>query len=169
MLGHPFPLMGKRRDRVAQKPIKPIIPTFFLPRRGEGITKKRRDRLRIWPEPAHRQSWSSKSVYHRGRVSSEERRGVGDEPRKLPNGLNDSATRTLILNDWNVFERLERLEPVDSLIESVCSIRLRYAASCEPASFADARQAGGRITRKRKMYLRTEMGRVSFPGVSRQG
>ena len=33
----PFPLMGKGRDRGASEPIKPITPTFVLPRRGEGI------------------------------------------------------------------------------------------------------------------------------------
>ena len=33
----PFPLMGKGRDRGAPEPIKPITPTFVLPRRGEGI------------------------------------------------------------------------------------------------------------------------------------
>ena len=32
-----FPLMGKGRDRGAREPIKPITPTFVLPRRGEGI------------------------------------------------------------------------------------------------------------------------------------
>ena len=32
----PFPLMGKGRDRGAPEPIKPITPTFVLPRRGEG-------------------------------------------------------------------------------------------------------------------------------------
>jgi len=32
-----FPLMGKGRDRGAPEPIKPITPTFVLPRRGEGI------------------------------------------------------------------------------------------------------------------------------------
>ena len=37
MLGPPFPLMGKGRDRGAREPIKPITPTFILPRRGEGI------------------------------------------------------------------------------------------------------------------------------------
>jgi hypothetical protein len=30
------PLMGKSRDRGAREPIKPITPTFVLPRRGEG-------------------------------------------------------------------------------------------------------------------------------------
>lgn len=37
LLGHPFPLMGKGKDRGARKPIEPITPTFVLPRRGEGI------------------------------------------------------------------------------------------------------------------------------------
>ena len=37
LLGPPFPLMGKGRDRGAQEPIKPITPTFVLSRRGEGI------------------------------------------------------------------------------------------------------------------------------------
>ena len=37
LLGPPFPLMGKGRDRGAREPIKPITPTFILPRRGEGI------------------------------------------------------------------------------------------------------------------------------------
>jgi hypothetical protein len=32
-LGPPFPLMGKGRDRGAREPIKPITPTFVLPRR----------------------------------------------------------------------------------------------------------------------------------------
>src|SRR3990172_3535607 len=32
----PFPLTGKGRDRGAREPIKPITPTFVLPRRGEG-------------------------------------------------------------------------------------------------------------------------------------
>src|ERR1700746_729675 len=45
----------------------------------------------------------------------------------------------------------------------------RYASSCNPASFADARQAGGRITGKRNMDFRTEMGWISCPGVSRRG
>jgi hypothetical protein len=31
------PLMGKGRDRGAREPIKPITPTFVLPRQGEGI------------------------------------------------------------------------------------------------------------------------------------
>jgi hypothetical protein len=33
----PFPLMGRGRDRGAREPMKPITPTFVLPRRGEGI------------------------------------------------------------------------------------------------------------------------------------
>ena len=37
LLGPPFPLMGKGWDRGAREPIKPITPTFVLPRRGEGI------------------------------------------------------------------------------------------------------------------------------------
>ena len=37
LLGPPFPLMGKGRDRGAREPIKPITPTFVLPRQGEGI------------------------------------------------------------------------------------------------------------------------------------
>ena len=37
LLGPPFPLMGKGRDRGSREPIKPITPTFILPRRGEGI------------------------------------------------------------------------------------------------------------------------------------
>ena len=32
-----FPLDGERPDRGAREPIKPITPTFVLPRRGEGI------------------------------------------------------------------------------------------------------------------------------------
>jgi hypothetical protein len=33
ILGSPFPLMGKGRDRGAREPIKAITPTFVLPRR----------------------------------------------------------------------------------------------------------------------------------------
>jgi hypothetical protein len=33
----PFPLDGESRDRGAREPIKPITPTFVLPRQGEGI------------------------------------------------------------------------------------------------------------------------------------
>jgi len=32
----PFPLTGKGRDRDVREPIKPITPTFVLPRQGEG-------------------------------------------------------------------------------------------------------------------------------------
>jgi hypothetical protein len=32
LLGPPFPLMGKGRDRGAREPIRPITPTFVLPR-----------------------------------------------------------------------------------------------------------------------------------------
>ena len=35
---HPFPLMGKGRDRGTREPMKSITPTFILPRRGEGIS-----------------------------------------------------------------------------------------------------------------------------------
>ena len=37
VLGPPFPLMGKGRDRGAREAINPITPTFVLPRQGEGI------------------------------------------------------------------------------------------------------------------------------------
>ena len=37
LVGPPFPLMGKGRDRGAREPIKLITPTFVLPRQGEGI------------------------------------------------------------------------------------------------------------------------------------
>ena len=33
LVGPPFPFMGKGRDRGAREPIKPITPTFVLPRR----------------------------------------------------------------------------------------------------------------------------------------
>src|SRR5262249_4435271 len=42
-----------------------------------------------------------------------------------------------------------------------------YASSCQPASFADARQEGRRITDRRNLDLRAEVGWVSCPGVSR--
>ena len=57
-------------------------------------------------------------------------------------------------------EQFERLEPID---------KISYGSSCEPASFADARQAGRRITVRRNMDLRTEMGWISCPGLSRRG
>ena len=37
LLGAPFPLTGKGRDKGAREPTKPITPTFVLPRQGEGI------------------------------------------------------------------------------------------------------------------------------------
>src|SRR5215467_5439171 len=37
LLGAPFPLTGKGRDRGAREPTKPITPTFVLPRQEEGI------------------------------------------------------------------------------------------------------------------------------------
>ena len=50
-----------------------------------------------------------------------------------------------------------------------CSVRLSYGPSCEPANFADARQADRRIAGRRSMDLRTEMGRISCADVSRRG
>jgi hypothetical protein len=37
VVGTPFPLMGKGRDRGAREPIRTITPTFVLPRQGEGL------------------------------------------------------------------------------------------------------------------------------------
>src|SRR5438094_10000930 len=67
-------------------------------------------------------------------------------------------------------ERFERSGPVERLerFERAAVIGERYESSCEPARFADARQAGRRITGRRNMDLRTEMGWVPCPGVSRR-
>jgi hypothetical protein len=102
--------MGKDRDRGAQKPIKPIIPTFVpsaglrtgLPRRGEGIAKGVEIDCEFGPNRRAGKAGHRKGRHYRGRVSSEVRRGVGDEPTKfIAIGLTDSAARTLILNDLN--------------------------------------------------------------------
>jgi hypothetical protein len=112
MLGHPFPLIGKGRDRGAQKPIKPILPTFVpsaglrtgLPHRREGIAKGVEIDGEFGPNRRVGKAGHRKGRHYQGRVSSEERRGVGDEPTKLiAIGLTDSAARTLILNGWNVW------------------------------------------------------------------
>src|SRR5947208_11363750 len=68
-------------------------------------------------------------------------------------------------------ERFERSGPVEGLerFERAAVIGERYESSREPARFADARQAGQRITGRRNMDLRTEMGWVPCSGVSRRG
>src|SRR4029077_6325157 len=89
--GHPFPLMGQGRDRGVQKPIKPIIPTFVLsaglrtslPRRREGIAKGVEIDGEFGPNRRAGKAGHRKGRHYQGRVSSEERRGVGDEPTKL--------------------------------------------------------------------------------------
>jgi hypothetical protein len=42
VVGTPFPLMGKGRDRGAPEPIRTITLTFVLPRQGEGLGRCRR-------------------------------------------------------------------------------------------------------------------------------
>jgi hypothetical protein len=49
LLGPPFPLMGKGRDRGAREPINPITPTFVLPHQQTVSQSENRTRVILSP------------------------------------------------------------------------------------------------------------------------
>jgi hypothetical protein len=74
LLGPPFPLMGKGRDRGARELIKLIIPTFVLPRQGEGIRTLPPIGLFISRPLAQSQTQSSKDAAKDTKIG--QRRGI---------------------------------------------------------------------------------------------